>query len=193
MSKKIVVETSARHIHLSEEDLAKLFGEGYKLTPKKELSQPGQFACEERLTVVGPKREIPNVIILGPTRAKTQVEVSATDARTLGLNPPVRESGDVEGSAPCVLRGPKGEIELKEGVIIAKRHIHVTPEDAVELGVKDRDIVGLKVETPNRSLIFGDVVVRVSEKFATYVHLDTDEANAAGISGTVYGEIVKFD
>ena len=139
------------------------------------------------------QREIPNVIILGPTRAKTQVEVSATDARTLGLNPPVRESGDVEGSAPCVLRGPKGEIELKEGVIIAKRHIHVTPEDAVELGVKDRDIVGLKVETPNRSLIFGDVVVRVSEKFATYVHLDTDEANAAGISGTVYGEIVKFD
>ena len=144
------------------------------------------------MTVVGPKRELANVIILGPTRPKTQIEVSATDARTLGLNPPIRESGDVANSAPCILRGPKGEVELKEGVIIAKRHVHVTPSDAVELGVKDRDIVGLKVETPDRSVIFGDVVVRVSEKFATYVHLDTDEANAAGISGNVYGEIVKF-
>ncbi len=190
MAKQIVVETSARHIHLSKKDLETLFGEGYELTPKKPLSQPGQYACEERLTLVGPKKEMQNVIILGPTRGSSQVEISLTDARTLGISAPIRESGDIKGSGSCKLIGPKGEVTLNEGVIIAKRHIHTTPNEAVELGVKDKDIVWLKVVTPERSVVFGDVVVRVSDKFATYVHIDTDEANAAGIVKEAYGEII---
>lgn len=188
---KILVETSARHVHVTEEDLITLFGEGAKLTPKKELSQPGQFACVERVNVIGPKKTLANVSILGPTRPATQIEISLTDARTLGVAAPVRESGDTAGSAPCKLEGPCGTVELKEGVIAAKRHIHTTPEDAEKLGVKDKEIVNVKVESNGRSLIFGDVVVRVSPKFATAMHIDTDESNAAGLSGEVYGEIVK--
>lgn len=188
---KVLVETSARHAHISDEHLEILFGKGATLTPVKDLSQPGQFACEERVTVVGPKRELARVSILGPTRPETQVELSLTDARSIGVNAPIRESGVLAGSAGCKLIGPAGEVELKEGVIVAKRHIHITPEDAAKFGVKDKEDVSVKVDTPERSTIFGDVVVRVSPKYATAMHIDTDEANAAGCSGEVYGEIVK--
>lgn len=190
MGKKVLVETSARHVHLTEEHIAILFGEGATLTFKKELSQPGQFACEERVTVVGPKKSIPNVIILGPARKASQVEVSLTDARTLGIAAPIRESGDVAGSAPCKLIGPCGEVDLAEGVIAAKRHIHFTPEDAKNFGVVDKQIVSVKITNPDRSTVFGDVVVRVSEKFAPAMHIDTDEANAACAFGQCYGEVL---
>lgn len=186
---KILVETSARHVHVTEADLNTLFGAGYKLTVKKELSQPGQYASNERVTVVGPKKELTNVSILGPCRGATQVELSATDARSIGINAPVRESGDIAGSAGCKLVGPAGEVEISEGVIVAKRHVHMTPEDAAAAGVADKEIVKVAVETDGRSLVFGDVVIRVSEKFSTAMHIDTDESNAAG--GPTGGEIVK--
>ena len=192
MSKKILVETSARHVHLSESDLETLFGKGAALTHKKDLSQPGQYACEERVDVVGPKKTIAKVGILGPVRPATQVEVSLTDARTLGVDAPIRESGDIEGSAGCKLVGPCGEVELAKGLIVAKRHIHTTPEDAAELGVADKEIVGVKIVNDRRSLVLGDVVIRVSPSFSTAMHIDTDESNAASASGAVYGEIVKF-
>ena len=191
MANKVLVETSARHVHLSAEHIEVLFGKGATLTHKKDLSQPGQFACEERVKLVGPKKEIANVIILGPARPATQVEVSFTDARTLGVNAPVRESGDVAGSAGCKLVGPAGEVEISEGVIVAKRHIHITPEDAAQFGVEDKQIVSVKVESADRTTIFGDVVCRVSPKFAAAMHIDTDEANAACAFGEVYGEIIK--
>lgn len=186
----ITVETSARHVHLNEKDIAALFGEGYKLTPKKELSQPGQFACEERVDVIGPKKEIKNVIILGPARPAAQVEVSLTDARTLGIDAPIRESGDLAGSPGCKLAGPAGEIEISEGVIAAKRHIHLRPEDAEKLGIKDKQTVQVKIRSENRNLIFGDVVARVNPAFMPYMHIDTDEANACAASGSVEGEII---
>lgn len=189
---KVLVETSARHVHVSREDLDVLFGAGYELTPKKELSQPGQYACNERVAVVGPKGQFPAVSILGPTRPVSQVEISASDARSIGVTAPVRESGDVAGSGACKLVGPAGEVELKEGVIVAKRHIHLTPENAAEFGVSDKEIVGVKIESDGRSLIFGDVVVRVSEKFAPAMHIDTDESNAAFATPGMMGEIVKF-
>ena len=191
MANKVLVETSARHVHLTEEHIETLFGKGHALTHKKDLSQPGQFACEERVTVVGPKKSIANVIVLGPARPASQVEVSLTDARTLGVEAPVRESGDVAGSGACKLVGPAGEVELTEGVIAAKRHIHLTPADAEGFGVADKQIVSVKVESADRSLIFGDVVVRVSPKFAAAMHIDTDEANAMHANGVVYGEILK--
>ena len=191
MENKVLVETSARHVHLTEEHIAALFGEGHTLTHKKDLSQPGQFACEERVTVVGPKGSIAKVIVLGPARPASQVEVSLTDARTLGVEAPVRESGDVAGSGACKLVGPAGEVELAEGVIAAKRHIHLTPADAEAFGVADKEIVGVKISSADRSLTFGDVVVRVSPKFAAAMHIDTDEANALHAAGVVYGEIVK--
>ena len=191
MENKVLVETSARHVHLTAEHIEALFGKGATLTHKKDLSQPGQFACEERVTLVGPKKSIANVIILGPARPATQVEVSFTDARTLGVNAPVRESGDVAGSAGCKLVGPAGEVEIAEGVIVAKRHIHLTPEDAAKFGVEDKEIVSVKVESADRTTIFGDVVCRVSPKFAAAMHIDTDEANAACAFGEVYGEIIK--
>ncbi len=186
-----IVETSARHVHLSEGDLKTLFGEGAKLTPKKDLSQPGQYACEERVTIEGSKKSIPNVIILGPTRPATQVEISLTDARMLGVNAPIRESGDVANSGGCKLIGPAGEVVIPEGVIAAKRHIHTTPEDAVKLGVADKEIVKVRVSTEGRALIYDDVVVRVNENFATAMHVDTDESNAAAATMTQRGEIVK--
>ena len=149
---KFLVETSARHVHVTQEHLEILFGKGYELTKKKDLSQPGQYACEERVTVVGPKKELKGVSILGPVRKATQVELSLTDARSIGVAAPVRESGDVAGSAGCKLIGPAGEVELTEGVIAAKRHIHATPADAEQLGVKNGDIVSVKVDTDGRSL-----------------------------------------
>ena len=191
MSKKILVETSARHIHLSEADMETLLGKGQTLTVKKMLSQPGQFASNERITLVGPKNSIANVLILGPVRPATQVEISLTDARSLGISVPVRESGDIKGSAGLKLVGPAGEVEISEGAIAAKRHIHLDPATAEELGVTDKQIVSAKVDTEGRSLIFGDVVVRVNANFAPAVHIDTDEANAAGCVGEVYAEIIK--
>lgn len=186
---KILVETSARHVHVSQADLDVLFGKGYALTPKKDLSQPGQYACEERVTVVGSKKELANVSILGPTRPSTQIEISLSDARAIGVNAPVRESGDIEGSGSCKLVGPAGEIALDKGVITAMRHVHMTPQDAAKAGVNDKQIIKVATGTNNRKLIFDDVVVRVSDKFATAMHIDTDESNAAG--GANEGEIVK--
>ncbi len=190
MAKEVLVEISARHVHVSEEHLEILFGKGYKLTPKKDLSQPGQFACEERVTVVGSKRELKGVSILGPCRKATQVELSLTDARSIGVSAPIRESGDTAGSGACKLVGPCGEVELTEGVIAAKRHIHMTPEDAEKYGIKDTQVVSVKIPTEGRALIFGDVVARVSPSYALAMHLDTDEANAAGIPGSCIGEIL---
>lgn len=190
MAKEVLVEISARHVHVSEEHLEILFGKGYKLTPKKDLSQPGQFACEERVTVVGSKRELKGVSILGPCRKATQVELSLTDACSIGVSAPIRESGDTAGSGACKLVGPCGEVELTEGVIAAKRHIHMTPEDAEKYGIKDTQVVSVKIPTEGRALIFGDVVARVSPSYALAMHLDTDEANAAGIPGSCIGEIL---
>ncbi|MEG1010370.1 MAG: phosphate propanoyltransferase [Ruthenibacterium sp.] len=184
-----LVETSARHVHVTDAALEALFGKGYQLTVKKELSQPGQYASNERVTVVGPKKELANVSILGPTRAASQVELSMTDARSIGLAAPVRESGHIEGTPGCTLVGPAGSVELKEGVIVAKRHIHMTPESAAAEGVQDQQIVKVAVETDARSAVLGDVVIRVSDKFATAMHIDTDESNACG--GPSNGSIVK--
>ncbi len=190
---QVLVETSARHIHLSQADLETLFGAGYELTPKKDLSQPGQFACEERVTVVGPKKELAGVSILGPVRPETQVELSLTDARSIGLSAPVRESGDVAGSSGCKLVGPKGEVELAQGVIAAKRHIHMTPEDAEQFGVKDTQVVQVRVPSSiGRTTIFDDVVVRVSPKYALAMHIDTDESNAAGVAPGTMADVITY-
>ena len=189
--KKVIVETSARHVHVSEKDLETLFGKGYKLTPKKELSQPGQFACEERVLLRGPKNEMKGVSILGPCRKETQVEVSLTDARTLGVAAAIRESGDIDGTAGITLVGPAGELTIDKGVIAAKRHIHMTKADAAEFGIEDKQIVSVKVDTDGRSLIFGDVVCRVSDSYALAMHIDTDESNAACVKPGTMGEIIK--
>ncbi|MBO5313031.1 MAG: phosphate propanoyltransferase [Clostridia bacterium] len=190
MNNKVLVETSARHVHLAQEHIDILFGKGYELTVKKELSQPGQYACEERVTVVGPKKAIERVGILGPARKASQVEVSFTDARTLGISAPVRESGDIAGTPGCKLVGPCGEVEISEGVIVAKRHIHFTPDEAKEAGVSDKEIVKVKVVS-DRTTVFDDVVVRVNPAFKAAMHIDTDESNASCAFGTVYGEIIK--
>ena len=189
MEKKFIVETSARHAHITRETLETLFGKGHELTNKKDLSQPGQFACEEKIEVVGPKGSV-KMSILGPCRPADQVEVSYTDARALGVTPPVRESGDIDATPGVKLVGPCGEVEIANGVIVAKRHIHMTPADAERLGVCDKEIVSVKLDTA-RPTVYGDVVVRVSEKFALAMHIDTDECNAAAAFGQVYGEIVK--
>lgn len=191
MENKVLVETSARHVHVTEETLKILFGEDAKLSVKKYLSQPGQYASGEKVTVVGPKRSIENVSILGPCRKLNQVELSATDARSIGVDIVVRESGDIAGSPAIKLVGPKGEVELKEGAIVAKRHIHATPKDAEALGIKDKQVVSVKVTNDQRSIIFGDVVVRVREDFALAMHIDTDESNAGLVGNEVYGEIIK--
>ncbi|HCG35089.1 MAG TPA: propanediol utilization protein [Clostridiales bacterium] len=189
MEKKILVETSARHVHLSREDLDILFGKGAELTLKKALSQPGQFACEERVDLVGPKNSIKGVSILGPVRPVSRVEVSLSDARTLGISAPVRESGDIAGTPGVKLVGPAGEVELKEGLIAAKRHIHMTPATAAEYGLKDKQTVKVAVEG-ERKLIFDEVVVRVSEKFAPAMHIDTDESNAASVAPGCFGVMI---
>lgn len=190
MNKPVLIETSARHVHVSRKDLDILFGEGYQLTSKKDLSQPGQFACEERVAVIGPKGSFPAVSILGPERPATQVEISASDARSIGVVAPVRESGVIEGSGACKLVGPKGEVEISEGVIVAKRHIHATPEDGEKYGVVDKQVVSVKVESDGRSLIFGDVVVRVNPAYALAMHIDTDESNAAFCTAGMMGDII---
>ena len=191
MSKeKILIEVSARHVHVTTEDLETLFGKGYQLTPKKDLSQPGQYAAAERVDLVGPRSTLKNVSILGPVRAASQVEVSMSDARTLGLNPSIRESGNIDGTIGVQLVGPAGTVTLEKGLIVAKRHVHLTPEAAEAQGVVNGQVVEIKVHTDDRSMTFGDVVIRVSEKFAPAMHIDTDEANAAGITSTAWGEIV---
>lgn len=191
MSKeKILIEVSARHVHVTTEDLETLFGKGYQLTPKKDLSQPGQYASAERVDLVGPRSTLKNVSILGPVRSASQVEVSMSDARTLGLNPSIRESGNIEGTIGVQLIGPAGTVTLDKGLIVAKRHVHLTPEAAEAQGVVNAQVVEIKVHTDDRSMTFGDVVIRVSDKFAPAMHIDTDEANAAAITSTAWGEIV---
>lgn len=192
MENKVLVEISARHVHLSKEDLETLFGKEYELTVKKELSQPGQFASNERVRVIGSKSEFPAVSILGPCRKETQVELSLTDARSIGVNAPVRESGDLEGTGSCKLVGPAGEIEITKGVIAAKRHIHATTADAEKMGLTNGEIVSVAIPTSNgRNLTFGDVVVRVSDSYALAMHIDTDEANAAGMAPNTIGTVIK--
>ena len=189
---KVLVETSARHVHVSEKDLETLFGPGYQLTVKKMLSQPGQYACAERVDVVGEKKTLTGVSILGPCRKETQVELSLTDARSIGVTAPVRESGDIAGSGACKLVGPAGEVELTEGVIAAKRHIHATTADAERMGLENGQIVSVEIPSANgRNLTFGDVVVRVSDSYALAMHIDTDEANAAGMAPNTPGTIIK--
>lgn len=191
METKVLMETSARHIHLTEEAIEILFGKGHTLTKKKDLSQPGQFACEERVTVVGPKKELAGVSILGPARKAVQVELSLTDARSIGISAPVRESGDVKGSGACKIVGPCGEIEIAEGVIAAKRHIHLDTKTAADFGLADKQVVSVKVDSDGRKTIFGDVVVRVSDSYAPAMHIDTDESNACGATCGMMVEILK--
>ena len=191
MSMEVLVETSARHAHITQEHLEILFGKGYELTKKKDLSQPGQYACAERVDVVGPKKTLAGVSILGPVRPSTQVELSLTDARSIGVNAPVRESGDIAGSGACKMVGPCGEVELSEGVIVAKRHIHMTTADAERMGLSDKQVVSVQVPSNGRALIFGDVVVRVSDKYALAMHIDTDESNAGAIAPNTMGTILK--
>ncbi len=186
---KVMVETSARHLHVTQQDLETLFGKGAVLSNKKDLSQPGQFATNEKVEVVGPKGSM-KMSILGPVRPETQVELALTDARKLGITAPIRESGDLAGTPGCKLVGPAGEVDIDHGVIIAKRHIHFNVEEAKEAGVEDKQIVSVKLDYNGRSLIFGDVVCRVSPKYAAAMHIDTDESNAAGLPGTVDGEII---
>lgn len=191
MEKLVLVETSARHVHVTQETLEVLFGAGYQLTKKKDLSQPGQYVCNERIQVVGEKSSFPAVSILGPVRSADQVEISLTDARSIGVKAPVRESGDIAGSGSCKLVGPAGEVELKEGVIAAKRHIHATTADAEKYGLTDKQIVKVKVPSAGgRALIFDDVVVRVNDSYALAMHIDTDESNAACPAPGAMGEII---
>lgn len=175
----IELEASGRHVHLTPEAVERLFGPGHRLTPVKDLSQPGQFACAERVDLVGPRGTLRNVAVLGPERKECQAEVSATDAVALGLKPPVRQSGDIKGSCPITLKVGENTLELSQGLIIAQRHVHMTPADAARFGVSDGQSVGLKCLT-SRPAVLEDTVIRVSDKFAAYVHLDYDEANAVG-------------
>lgn len=190
--RKFIVETSARHIHISQEDLEILCGKGAKLEVRAPLSQPGQFVSTTRLTLVGPRGTMERVSILGPCRKHSQVEISLTDARALGLSAPIRESGDIAGTPGIKLVGSVGELILKEGLIIAKRHIHMTTKDAAEFGVTNGEIVGVKITTPQRSLVLADTVIRVRDDFALAMHIDTDEANAAGLNGNGEGQLIKL-
>ena len=183
----IELEASGRHVHVTAQQALTLFGHG--LTPQRELSQPGQFLAKERVSVIGPKGRFENVAVLGPERPEAQVEISLTDARTLGITPPVRLSGDVKDSPGAVLEGPCGKVTLTQGVIVAKRHIHMTPKDAAAMGVRDKQRVKLQVYT-DRPVVFDDVVVRVHPSFQTRVHLDYDEANACGFRTGDLGRIL---
>lgn len=183
----VELEASGRHVHVTKEQALTLFG--HPLTPKRPLSQPGQYLAQERVTVIGPKGEFENVAVLGPERREAQVEISLTDGRTLGIAPPVRLSGDVAGSPGAVLVGPRGRVELTQGVVAAQRHIHLTPEDAARFGVRDKQVVKLQALT-HRPLTFSDVAVRVSPEFASFAHLDYDEANACGFRKGDLGRIV---
>lgn len=186
---KLPIALSNKHVHLSQADVDALFGEGYQLTPFKPLSQPGQYACEEKVTVVGPKGQ-QTMRVLGPVRPESQVEVSLADARGLGLSVPVRQSGDIDGTPAFKLVGPKGEVECQKGIIVAARHIHMSLEDAEKFGVKDKDVVSVKTEGL-RGLTFHNVLVRASEKFALEMHVDIEEGNAAGVKNGDLVELIK--
>jgi putative phosphotransacetylase len=188
---QIIVETSARHIHITQQHFETLFGAGAAPIAKKTLGQPDEFVCEQRVSLEGPKGRIERVCILGPVRWVTQVEISATDARTLGIKAPVRESGDIKKSGSCRLVGPVGVVELEEGVIIAKRHIHLSRLDSRDFGLADGELVQVRIDSPERSLVFDDVVCRVGANAATRMHIDTDEANAAGLDANAYGTVFK--
>jgi acetate kinase len=184
---------SARHCHLTRETVEALFGEGYELTPKRELSQPGQFAAEERIRVIGPEGSFDRVRILGPVREEDQVEISRTDEFHLGIDAPVRMSGDIDNTPGAILEGPEGRVQLDKGVICAWRHIHMTPEDAERFGVDHRDVVEVAVDTPERDVVFGDVIIRVSPDYRLEMHLDTDEGNAANLVGGATGALVDTE
>ena len=191
MKKEVLVEISARHVHVTQATLETLFGAGHTLTNKKDLSQPGQYACKEQLTIIGPSlRPIEGVRVLGPTRKASQVEISRTDSYVLKVKPPVRESGDIAGSAPITIIGPKGVVTLKEGCIIANRHIHMSLEDAAKFGVKDGDYVDVDV-AGERKTTFYDVQIRANAAFRLEMHIDTDDANAAGIGNGFKVKMVK--
>lgn len=190
MKKELPIALSNRHIHLSQKDLNILFGSGYELTKFRELSQPGQYACDEKVDVVGPKGTIKGVRIIGPIRPNTQFELSVSDAFALGVKPIVRNSGDVEGTPGAKLIGPKGEVEIEEGVLVAARHIHMNTSDGEKFGVADKDVVSIKVDG-ERGLIFNNVIVRVSDKFALEMHIDVEEGNAAGVKNGQLVELIK--
>ena len=190
MGYEVKIGLSNKHVHLQKDHIDILFGEGHELTPTKPLVQPGQFASEEKVDIVGPKNTLKGIRVLGPARPETQVELAMTDARTLGIKAPIRESGVLEGTPGCKLVGPCGEVEIDHGVIVALRHVHLNPEQAEEAGVKDKDIVCLKVGG-ERGLIFDNVLVRAGVKHEREVHLDTDEGNAAGCGPDAVAEIIK--
>ncbi|PXX79639.1 phosphate propanoyltransferase [Dielma fastidiosa] len=191
MDNEILVEISARHVHVTEETFRILFGDDAVLGFKKALSQPGQFVSDKKVNLIGKKKNIMNVSILGPCRNLNQVEVSKTDARTLGADAPIRLSGDIEGTESIIIEGPCGSVTLEQGLMVAKRHVHLDPETAKKLNKSDGEIVNVKLTSEERSLVFGDVVVRVSEKYRPAVHLDTDEGNAANINGDTTGLILE--
>jgi len=190
MGYKVKVGLSNKHLHLKAKDIEILFGKGHELTVLKPLVQPGQFACEEKVDVVGPKGTLKGLRVLGPARPETQVELAMTDARTIGITAPIRESGKLDGTPGCKLVGPQGEVDLDHGVIVALRHIHLSSEQAEEAGVKDKDIVSLKLDG-ERGLIFNEVLIRAGASHEKEVHLDTDEGNAAACDANVIAEIVK--
>ena len=189
---RVPLGVSNKHLHLTQEHVEILFGKGHQLTNLKDVKQPGQFACEECVKIIGPKGEFPKVRVLGPARSETQIELSMTDARTLGVNVPIRESGKLEGTPGLILEGPCGRVELDHGAIAALRHIHMTPADAVTLKVKDNDEVFVLTKSFGRALIYADVVVRVDWSYRLAMHVDTDEANAFSNEKEPYGVIVKF-
>lgn len=186
----VLVEASGRHVHLSKECVELLFGKGYELTKKRDLSQPGQYLCEEKVTVIGPKGTIHNVSVLGPVRKQSQVELSKTDAVSIGVNAPVKMSGNIENSGTVIIATPLSVVKLQNGVIVAKRHIHITPEDSIRYGVINNEEVSIKING-ERGVIFTNVTVRVSDKFSTVVHLDYDEANACGFTKGMRASILK--
>lgn len=192
MSQKIPIETSARHIHLSRGDFEILFGKDQELHYRKELSQPGQYLCGERVTVSGPKGSFENFAVLGPYRKETQIELSMTDCRKLGIPGVIRQSGDIAGTPGCTLTGPAGSLTLPRGVIVAKRHIHMTPSEAYRMNVRDNEDVFVITESFERALIFADVVIRVHPNYRLAMHVDTDEANAFGSDASPYGVILKL-
>lgn len=192
MKKSLPIALSNRHIHVSQDDLYTLFGKGYKLNKIKDLSQPGQYACDERVDIEGPKRSIKGVRILGPVRSSTQLELSVSDAFTLGIEPIIRNSGDIKDTPGVKVIGPEGEVELKKGAIVAARHIHMHTKDAKEFGVADNDIVNIRINGP-RGLVFENVLVRVSDKFALEMHVDVEEGNASGAKNGDMVELIKIN
>ena len=190
MGYEVKIGLSNKHLHLQKEHIEILFGKGHELTPTKPLVQPGQFACEEKVDIVGPKNTLKGIRVLGPARPETQVEVAMTDARTLGIKAPVRESGKLDGTPGCKIVGPCGEVEIDHGVIVALRHVHLSPAQAEEAGVKDKDIVSIKIEG-ERGLVFNNVLVRSGDAHEREVHLDTDEGNAAGCGPDAVCAIIK--